>query len=174
MQHHHKTLSMCPSHHRALHVPSFPATRFALLPLSVATSALLLLSPLDVSAQEPPQFISDPPSIETKTKFDPQFDPSSLVPLGTVTASALYWWLVIVPSERAALSTSKRRGPLREYLEELRPSSAEDDKGKDRSIERWFYSQYLRSSWFKTRVKPAEDSTPSSNPEPLMSSLPAQ
>jgi hypothetical protein len=27
-----------------------------------------------------------------------------------------YWWLVIVPSERAALAREKRRGALGEYL----------------------------------------------------------
>ena len=96
--------------------------------------------------------------MEAKGKFEPRVDTTALVPLVAVTGSALYWWLVIVPSERASLSSSKRQGPLREYLEELGPSEDDGGKGGDRSLERWFYSQYLNSSWFKRRMTPLNDS----------------
>ena len=48
-----------------------------------------------------------------------------------------------VPAERQALGKAKRKGEVREYLEEL--ASTQDPS---RAAERWFYSDWLKSGWF--------------------------
>lgn len=50
----------------------------------------------------------------------------------TITA-AIYWWLVVVPTERASLGRSKRMGPLDNYMQDLERPEA--------SGERWWVLQ---------------------------------
>ena len=49
--------------------------------------------------------------------FEPHVDGSSLVVLGVFAGLAAYWWLVLVPSERASLAREKRRGAVGQYLQ---------------------------------------------------------
>lgn len=56
--------------------------------------------------------------------------------------------LAVVPSERRALAKSKRAGGVREYLIELDASGSSTDDSGERAVERWFYQDWLRSSWF--------------------------
>ena len=55
----------------------------------------------------------------------------------------LYWWFVIVPFKRRELSTSKSRGPMKNYLAELAATPQEE-----RREEKWFYDKYLRQGKF--------------------------
>ncbi|GLC41953.1 hypothetical protein PLESTF_000104100 [Pleodorina starrii] len=81
----------------------------------------------------------------TASVFEPQLPDAGVLAaqglvLALTVAAAGYWWLVVVPSERAALGRSKRLGPLDNYLRELeRPETA-----RERRLEVWFYSDWLR------------------------------
>lgn len=71
---------------------------------------------------------------------------SQLAVIGASVGLAAYWWYVLVPSERGALSREKRKGELRAYLEELDREAAAAGttlKGSKR-LERWFYEDWLR------------------------------
>jgi len=80
--------------------------------------------------------------------FEPQVDPvAAAAQLSVLAASvglAAYWWNVVVPSERASLAKAKRRGGVGEYL-------AEVNEDPERKLEQWFYTDWLRSSWFQAR-----------------------
>lgn len=73
---------------------------------------------------------------------EPQVSWSQLavVLLVTVVPYA-YWWYIIVPTRRRELAGSKRRGDVKEYLEEL--ASAPTD---ERKAEKWMYDKYLREA----------------------------
>ncbi|EFJ43316.1 hypothetical protein VOLCADRAFT_96592 [Volvox carteri f. nagariensis] len=78
-------------------------------------------------------------SLAPGTTFDPQLpDTSVLAAQGFVLAltavAAGYWWLVVVPSERAALGRSKRLGPLNTYLQELEGPEATQERCLDNPI----------------------------------------
>ncbi|KAG2496872.1 hypothetical protein HYH03_005272 [Edaphochlamys debaryana] len=118
-----------------------------------------------VSVPEPlPAFTPQPP------------EPSVLIAQGvvllsTVTAGA-YWWLVVVPSERAALGRSKRMGAMASYLQELeRPEAAEQKK-----LERWFYTDWLRQRELRQqrRAQTAADSASASTSQPQQAQAQAQ
>ncbi|KAF5836995.1 hypothetical protein DUNSADRAFT_4968 [Dunaliella salina] len=66
----------------------------------------------------------------------PQLASASVVIASTVI-TGMYWWMVVVPSERATLAKSKRRGTMRQYLQELQEDPS-------REAERWFYADWLR------------------------------
>merc|ERR1712023_349848 len=59
-----------------------------------------------------------------------------LLVLGAIGLTGAYWWFVLVPSARVRLAVNKKSGTLRKYLEELK----QDDS---RSLERWFYANWL-------------------------------
>jgi hypothetical protein len=74
----------------------------------------------------------DPPLV---TSFEPQLPDASVLAaqglvLALTVAAAGYWWLVVVPSERAALGRSKRLGALNSYLEELERPQPEPEPGR--------------------------------------------
>ncbi|CAE7200080.1 LOX3.1 [Symbiodinium pilosum] len=52
-----------------------------------------------------------------------------------------YWWYVIVPYKRRELASSKRKGDVKEYLEDLAATPS-----GDRQAEKWFYDKYLREA----------------------------
>jgi len=52
-----------------------------------------------------------------------------------------YWWYIVVPLRRRELSASKKRGDVREYLEELAAEPEGSRKG-----EKWLYDKYLREA----------------------------
>ena len=60
-------------------------------------------------------------SVVSKMTFEPQMDGSvlgaQLAVVGMSCGLAAYWWLVVVPSERAALAREKRKGDVGVYLE---------------------------------------------------------
>lgn len=60
-------------------------------------------------------------SVVSKMTFEPQIDGSvlgaQLAVLGMSCGLAAYWWLVVVPSERATLAREKRKGDVGVYLE---------------------------------------------------------
>jgi len=112
-----------------------------------------------------------------------QLTASAGVLLLTVVTGA-YWWLVIVPSERASLAKAKRRGGVRSYLDDLEASPTDE-----RQAERWFYTDWLQqlkqrkslNAWgSKTEVQ-APDSPPAtaprvapdSNPTPALKAIAA-
>lgn len=149
-----------PANVKATHSCQSTTATHSMAPLSAAVATLILsVSPLDIPPAHA-QEISPPPSSTGVKRFEPRIDTSALVSesitILVIGASAAYWWLVIVPSERAALASSKRSGPVRKYLEELRPAANGDGDGagspstEDRSIERWFYTDYMKQPWFKT------------------------
>ena len=53
----------------------------------------------------------------------------------------MYWWYVLVPFKRRELATSKRRGDVKEYLQDLAEAPAEE-----RRPEKWLYDKYLREA----------------------------
>merc|ERR1711976_503997 len=59
-----------------------------------------------------------------------------LLVLGAIGLTGAYWWFVLVPSARVRLAVNKKSGTLRKYLEELK----QDDS---RSLEKWFYANWL-------------------------------
>eukprot|EP00239_Pterosperma_sp_CCMP1384_P005976 CAMPEP_0197855932 /NCGR_PEP_ID=MMETSP1438-20131217/27534_1 /TAXON_ID=1461541 /ORGANISM="Pterosperma sp., Strain CCMP1384" /LENGTH=204 /DNA_ID=CAMNT_0043471195 /DNA_START=302 /DNA_END=916 /DNA_ORIENTATION=- len=71
--------------------------------------------------------------------FEPQGPgvAQTLVVLVVTLAPALYWWLVLVPSERQSLAKNKRRGEVKEYLEQI-------EGDESRVMERWFYTDWLQ------------------------------
>eukprot|EP01025_Chloroclados_australasicus_P011390 TRINITY_DN14920_c0_g4_i1.p2 TRINITY_DN14920_c0_g4~~TRINITY_DN14920_c0_g4_i1.p2 ORF type:complete len:177 (-),score=9.53 TRINITY_DN14920_c0_g4_i1:356-886(-) len=69
-------------------------------------------------------------------QFSAQVDPSQIVVLGITGAAALYWWKILVPSERASLGRSKRLGPFKQYLVDIQGDES-------RKVERWFYRDWL-------------------------------
>jgi hypothetical protein len=53
-------------------------------------------------------------------------------------------------AERVSLSRSKRRGPIKEYLDELDAAAGGGDSGDgggggERGLERWFFTDWLRA-----------------------------
>ncbi|GIL62859.1 hypothetical protein Vafri_17077 [Volvox africanus] len=94
---------------------------------------------------DPAALAASPIASSLTTTFEPQIPDTGVLAaqglvLAVTIAAAGYWWLVVVPSERAALGRSKRLGPLNTYLQELeRP-----DTVQNRGLERWFYTDWLR------------------------------
>jgi hypothetical protein len=116
--------------------------------------------------------------------YEAVVDPAQLVVLASTVGAGAFWWcvagerglvhplthrfffrLVVVPSERASLAKVKRKGELREYLEDI---NADETRGLERcaalaatvqavqislsdllSLRRWFYSNWLTAGWFK-------------------------
>ncbi|GAX82054.1 hypothetical protein CEUSTIGMA_g9482.t1 [Chlamydomonas eustigma] len=82
-------------------------------------------------------------------EFEPHVDAAVLASQLVVASSSLglgaYWWFVVVPSERAALAKAKRKGGVGEYLKEVKSDP-------DRKLEQWFYTDWLRSSWFQAKM----------------------
>ena len=75
------------------------------------------------------------------TVYGPQAPDASVLAglAGTVLLSGgayVYWDKVIVPMKRTEVSKSKRKGEIKEYLEEIR----EDD---DRKAEQWLFNDWL-------------------------------
>lgn len=92
-------------------------------------------------------------------------DASMLWTLGATGLLGTYWWNVTVPEARARLSKDKRKGSTRAFLDDIA-----DDESK--SLQRWFYSNWLEAKWFKAaRAKrlaaaaSAAAAAPASEPE---------
>ena len=58
----------------------------------------------------------------------------------------------MVPSERATLGKAKRKGQLKQYLDEI-------DSDQSRGVERWFYTNWLQAKWFKAAQKKRRESS---------------
>lgn len=90
--------------------------------------------------------------------FEPQVDPNvvltQLTVLFVTLGAGAYWWKVVVPSERAALSRSKKKGELKEYLDEL-------EGDYDRPVERWFYTNWLQQRQRNKAVGAGDSNSPS-------------
>jgi hypothetical protein len=58
---------------------------------------------------------------------------------------AYVWANQVVPVSRAKLAVSKRNGPVKEYLDELRKSGAANENATDnsRAAERWLFTDWL-------------------------------
>mmetsp|Transcript_52947 Transcript_52947/g.99219 ORF Transcript_52947/g.99219 Transcript_52947/m.99219 type:complete len:209 (+) Transcript_52947:44-670(+) len=52
-----------------------------------------------------------------------------------------YWWYVIVPFKRREVASSKRRGEIKGYLDDLAKTPADE-----RKPEKWLYDKYLREA----------------------------
>ncbi len=50
-------------------------------------------------------------------RFDPSTQGGALVALFLTLAAGAYWWVVLVPGEKAILAHEKRQGQLGAYLE---------------------------------------------------------
>ncbi len=75
------------------------------------------------------------PRVRSVAAFDPQGPgaaqlASSMVVLSSTLVTGFYWWLVVVPSERQRLGRDKRRGEVKEYLDEI-------EQDPSRKVERW-------------------------------------
>lgn len=114
-----------------------PITHMAALPQASPDAAVFSASSAALE-----QATASP--ISASAVFEPHMDPAvlaaQLAVLLVSAMAAMYWWLVVVPSERAALARSKRRGGVGEYLSDLEQAT---DTGQ-RSLERWFYTDWLR------------------------------
>ena len=96
--------------------------------------------------------------------FEPRIDGSAASVLTACMGLGGYWWFVLVPSERAALAKEKRKGALGEYLKVRCNVSMcshwpiityfyqEVNNDPQRSLERWFYTDWLQSKWFKAKT----------------------
>jgi len=67
--------------------------------------------------------------------------PTAVVVILACAVPFAVWFYVIVPSRRTDLAKSKKRGEMKEYLEELAAAPEEDRKS-----EKWFYDKYLREA----------------------------
>lgn len=89
--------------------------------LTLPPAPSVLASPDTAASTSAPASPASPAA--PKPRFEPRADPavlgSQLVVLGATVGAGAYWWYVVVPSERASLARSKRRGSVREYLQEL-------------------------------------------------------
>ena len=76
--------------------------------------------------------------------FEPQFDalPQLLVITALCAVCAGYWWNVVIPDRRTALALSKRKGDVKEYLDELKEAAVEGD----RPFERWLLADWLQEN----------------------------
>jgi len=82
--------------------------------------------------------------------------------LGAVGVMGAYWWYVLVPNARVNLAVNKRKGDLRQYLEELK----QDDS---RPVERWFYrcgASFIRYTRHTTFSRTADWSGSQLKPDP--------
>ena len=83
------------------------------------------------------------PSTTRAVVYEAQLpDASMLYVMGATGVLGTYWWNVTVPEARARLSKDKRKGGTRAFLDEIA-----DDESK--SLQRWFYSNWLEAKWFK-------------------------
>jgi len=89
--------------------------------------------------------------LDELTDVDPQF---RILQLFAIIASAAVpyaaWWFYVVPNRRREIAKSKRRGEVREYLEEL--AEAPEDS---RKAEKWMYDRYLREGKLVSKERPA-------------------
>jgi hypothetical protein len=76
--------------------------------------------------------------------FEPQFDavPGLLLIVATTAVAAGYWWNVLIPDRRQELAISKRRGDVKEYLDDLKEAETVGDK----QLERWLLTDWLRDN----------------------------
>ncbi len=76
--------------------------------------------------------------------FEPQFDavPGLLLIVATTAIAAGYWWNVLIPDRRQELAISKRRGDVKEYLDDLKEAETVGDK----QLERWLLTDWLRDN----------------------------
>jgi len=95
-----------------------------------------------------------PPATDTFADLgspEPQIPVMQLVFILICTAVPMaYWWYIIVPTKRREVAASKRRGEMREYLEELAATPA-----GERKSEKWFYDKYLREAKLVDKPRPA-------------------
>uniref|UniRef100_A0A0G4FKJ7 Uncharacterized protein n=1 Tax=Chromera velia CCMP2878 TaxID=1169474 RepID=A0A0G4FKJ7_9ALVE len=85
----------------------------------------------------------------------PEGDPAVLLMLAVTSVLSVVAWRIwdqeIVPQKRAELARSKRDGEVRSYLDQL-----ETAEGGERSVERWFFSDWLsRDKGDEKKKKPA-------------------
>ncbi|CAK9019825.1 unnamed protein product [Durusdinium trenchii] len=69
--------------------------------------------------------------------------PQAIVLLLCAAIPVGYWWFVIVPFKRREVASSKKRGPLKVYLQDLAATPSDE-----RKQEKWFYDKYLRQGKF--------------------------
>lgn len=89
--------------------------------------------------------------LDEMSDVDPQF---RIMQLFAIVASIVVpfaaWWFYVVPNRRREIAVSKRKGEVREYLEEL-AESPEDT----RKAEKWMYDRYLREGKLVSKDRPA-------------------
>eukprot|EP00439_Symbiodinium_sp_Y106_P034147 s4384_g4.t1 len=64
-----------------------------------------------------------------------------LVPLLCAIIPVAYWWYVLVPFKRRELASSKRKGDMKEYLQDLATAPVQE-----RKPEKWLFDKYLREA----------------------------
>lgn len=76
--------------------------------------------------------------------FEPQFDavPGLLFVSAITAVAAGYWWNVVIPDRRQSLALSKRRGDVKEYLDDLKEAETVGEK----PFERWLLTDWLREN----------------------------
>lgn len=82
-----------------------------------------------------------------EARADPEAVKSQVAVLGSAFGLAAYWWYIFVPAERRSLAKEKRRGEVKEYLEEI----AGDES---RGLERWFYDDWLKRKYIRANKVP--------------------
>jgi hypothetical protein len=78
-------------------------------------------------------------------EFEPQISAETVTSMVLITllcaVAAAYWWNVVIPDRRAELAMSKRKGEVKEYLDDLR----EAEVLGERQAERWLFADWLRN-----------------------------
>lgn len=88
--------------------------------------------------------------LDEMSDVDPQFRIMQLFAIvASIAVPFAAWWFVVVPNRRREIAVSKRRGEVREYLEEL-AESPEDT----RKAEKWMYDRYLREGKLVSKDRP--------------------
>lgn len=87
-------------------------------------------------------------------QFEPQVSVETASGMLIVTAlcviAASYWWNVVIPDRRTELAISKRKGEVKEYLDELR----ESEESSNRKAERWLFADWLKAREAKPGALP--------------------
>lgn len=88
--------------------------------------------------------------------FEPQMPEGTmqgfLVTGGILYATSQVWWNSVIPIKREELLKSKREGDVKEYIDNLRNTTSEDET---RGFERWLFTDWIRAANKQSRVKPA-------------------
>lgn len=90
-----------------------------------------------------PAKVSSSSSRLQMTEYGPVFDPTVMYSMvgvtGVLGVTTAVWWNQVIPQKRLEVAKSKRKGEIKDYLDDLREAGEVDEK----SFERWLMTDWL-------------------------------